>query len=60
LPYDFVVAKDNSNQIIYGAGAIPTAVLIDRKGVIRYIEIGTSRSREEEIRAEIEKLLAEK
>jgi thiol-disulfide isomerase/thioredoxin len=60
LPYDFVVARDNTNQIIYGAGAIPTAVLIDRKGVIRYIEIGTSRSREEEIRAEIEKLLAEK
>jgi len=60
LPYDFVVAKDNTNQIIYGAGAIPTAVLIDRKGVIRYIETGSSPSREEEIRAEIEKLLAEK
>jgi len=60
LPYDFVVAKDNTNQIIYGAGAIPTAVLIDRKGVIRYIETGSSQSREEEIRAEIEKLLAEK
>ena len=60
LPYDFVVAKDNTNQIVYGAGAIPTAVLIDRKGVIRYIETGSSRSREEEIRVEIEKLLAEK
>jgi len=60
LPYDFVIAKDNTNQIIYGAGAIPTAVLIDRKGVIRYIETGSSASREEEIRAEIEKLLAEK
>lgn len=60
LPYDFVVTKDNTSQIIYGAGAIPTAVLIDRKGVIRYIETGSSRSREEEIRGEIEKLLAEK
>jgi len=60
LPYDFVVAKDNTNQIVYGATAIPTAVLIDRKGVIRYIEIGTSVIREEEIRLEIEKLLAEK
>jgi len=60
LPYDFVVAKDNTNQQTYGAGAIPTAVLIDRKGVIRYIETGTSASREEEIRQEIEKLLAEK
>lgn len=60
LAYDFVVAKDNTNQVTYGAGAIPTAVLIDRKGVIRYIETGTSPSREEEIRVEIEKLLAEK
>ena len=60
LPYDFVVAKDNTNQLLYGAKAIPTAVLIDRKGVIRYIETGSSASREEEIRIEIEKLLAEK
>jgi thiol-disulfide isomerase/thioredoxin len=60
LPYDFVVARDNTNQTAYGASAIPTAVLIDRKGVIRYIETGTSQSREEEIRLEIERLLAEK
>ena len=60
LPYDFVVAKDNTNQIVYGATAIPTAVLIDRKGVIRYIDIGTSSTREEEIREMIVKLLAEK
>jgi len=60
LPYDFVVTKDNTNQNLYGASAIPTAVLIDRKGVIRYIETGSSQSREEEIRGEIEKLLAEK
>ena len=60
LPYEFAVAKDNSNQSIYGAGSIPTTVLIDRKGIVRYIETGTSRTREEEIRQEIEKLLAEK
>ena len=60
LPYDFVVAKDNANQQIYGATAIPTAVLIDRKGIVRYIETGSSDSREEEIREMIEKLLAEK
>ncbi|MBA4123773.1 MAG: redoxin domain-containing protein [Acidobacteria bacterium] len=60
LPYDFVVAKDNTNQLLYGARAIPTTVLIDRKGLIRYIETGSSQSREEEIRIEIEKLLAEK
>ncbi len=60
LPYEFAVAKDNTNQVNYGAGAIPTTVLIDRKGIVRYVESGTSASREEEIRQEIEKLLAEK
>jgi len=60
LPYDFVVAKGQSNQILYGATALPTAVLIDRKGVVRYIATGTSSTRLEEIRAMIIKLLAEK
>ncbi len=60
LPYQFAVAKDNTNQSVYGAGSIPTTVLIDRKGIVRYVETGTSASREEDIRQEIEKLLAEK
>ncbi|MDQ3322089.1 MAG: redoxin family protein [Acidobacteriota bacterium] len=60
LPYDFAVAKNQISQATYGAQGLPTAVLIDRKGVIRYIATGTSRTREEEIRQEIEKLLAEK
>jgi thiol-disulfide isomerase/thioredoxin len=60
LPYDFVVAKGQANQINYGAMNLPTAVLIDRKGVVRYIEAGTSASRVQEIEAEIQKLLAEK
>ena len=59
LPYDFVVAKGQANQIIYQALSLPTTVLIDRKGVIRYLETGTSRGREEEIREMIVKLLAE-
>lgn len=60
LPYDFVVGKDQSTQLLYGATALPTAVLIDRKGVIRYIEAGTSTSRLVEMREMILKLLAEK
>jgi thiol-disulfide isomerase/thioredoxin len=60
LPYDFVVGKDQSTQMLYGATALPTAVLIDRKGAIRYIEAGTSSSRLVEIREMILKLLAEK
>lgn len=60
LPYDFVVADNDANQRTYGALALPTTVLIDRKGIVRYVETGTSSSREEEIRKEIIKLLAEK
>ncbi|MBA2379534.1 MAG: redoxin family protein [Blastocatellia bacterium] len=59
LPYDFVVTTDQQSQLVYGATALPTAVLIDRKGVVRYIEPGTSSSRMAEIRAMIVKLLAE-
>lgn len=60
LPYRFVVGKDQTNQILYGASALPTAVLIDRKGVVRYIEAGTSSSRIAEMHDMILKLLAEK
>ena len=60
LPYDFVVAKGQANQIMYQATSLPTTVLIDRKGIIRYLETGTSRSRENEVREMIVKLLAEK
>ena len=60
LPYDFVVGKDQSIQTLYGATALPTAVLIDRKGVIRYIEPGTSSTRLVQMREMIVKLLAEK
>lgn len=60
LPYDIVIAKEQTNQTNYGAKALPTTVLIDRRGIVRYVETGASESRMEEIRREIEKLLAEK
>lgn len=60
LPYGVAVADNQTNQTIYGANAIPTAVVIDRKGIIRYIESGTNENREREIEEVIEKLLAEK
>ena len=58
LPYDFVVGKERDNQITYGAASLPTTVIIDRKGIVRYAEIGAGR--ETEILKTIEKLLAEK
>ena len=60
LPYDLVVGKDQSIQFLYGATGLPTAVIIDRRGIIRYIETGTSPTRIEEMREMIFKLLAEK
>jgi thiol-disulfide isomerase/thioredoxin len=58
LPYDFVVGKDRFNQIAYGVITLPTTVIIDRKGVVRYVEAGAGK--EPEIQKMIEKLLAEK
>jgi len=60
LTYDFAVAKDETNHRTYGAAVIPTAVLIDRKGIVRYIESGSSSYRLDEMREMIVKLLAEK
>lgn len=59
LGYDFAVADDQQTQILYAATSLPTTVLIDRKGVIRYIESGTNPTRIEELRAMVIKLLAE-
>lgn len=59
LPYPFVVSENQTNQINYGATSLPTAVLIDRAGRVRFIETGTSESREEEIEKMIRLLLAE-
>ncbi len=58
LPYPFAVAKNEANQRAYAAEAIPTMVLIDKKGVIRFIKTGAGQQTSE-VQALIEKLLAE-
>ncbi|PYT01999.1 MAG: hypothetical protein DMF63_00195 [Acidobacteria bacterium] len=60
LDYDFAVADDPITQNVYGGTSLPTTVLIDRKGIVRYIESGTNPTRIEELRAMMIKLLAEK
>ena len=60
LPYDLVVGKDQNIQMLYGATGLPTTVIIDRKGIIRYIETGTSETRLLEIRSVIARLVLEK
>jgi thiol-disulfide isomerase/thioredoxin len=59
LPYEFAIADGQSNQIRYGAQALPTTVLIDRNGIVRYVETGAGDSRQEEVRGMIGRLLAE-
>ena len=60
LGYDFAVSDGQELQHVYAATSLPTAVLIDRKGLIRYIESGTNPSRIEELRGMVLKLLNEK
>ena len=59
MTYDVAVADDQRTQMEYAATGLPTAVLIDRKGVIRYVASGTNSSRMEEIRDVMLRLLAE-
>ena len=60
LPYGVAVTDTDNNHRNYGVSAIPTAVLIDRHGVIRLLSTGTGGGSEIEITAAIEKLLEEK
>ncbi|HEX8921003.1 MAG TPA: redoxin domain-containing protein [Pyrinomonadaceae bacterium] len=59
LPYGMAVTETDNNHRNYGVTAIPTAVLIDRQGVIRLVTTGTGGGNETEIAATIEKLLEE-
>jgi thiol-disulfide isomerase/thioredoxin len=59
LPYGFAVAKDEVNELHYGVRSIPTAVLLDRKGHVRYITVGASNAADDSLSKAIKKLLAE-
>jgi thiol-disulfide isomerase/thioredoxin len=60
LPYGLAVTDTDNNHRNYGVSAIPTAILIDRQGIIRLITTGTGGGNETEISAAIEKLIEEK
>lgn len=55
------LAEKNSGAAYeaYGIEGIPTAVLVDRKGVVRMIKVGSSPANKKALKAEIEKLLGE-
>jgi len=60
-PVDYQVAMDTTGQCpqIYDVKAMPSAYLIDRKGVIRYIHLGFREGDKDEIRSKVMQLLVE-
>jgi thiol-disulfide isomerase/thioredoxin len=60
LTYGVAVTDTDNNHRNYGVSVIPTAVLIDRQGIIRLMTTGSGGGNETEISAAIEKLLEEK
>jgi thiol-disulfide isomerase/thioredoxin len=41
LPYGFAVADSDDNDLNYGVSSIPTTFLIDRRGALRFISVGS-------------------
>ncbi|HEX8353474.1 MAG TPA: TlpA disulfide reductase family protein, partial [Pyrinomonadaceae bacterium] len=60
VAYDFAVAADAENDRLYGVAALPTAVLIDRRGRVRFITVGASEEEAELLKKMIVRLLDEK
>jgi len=60
LNYQIIVTRDLEAEFSYGVRALPTVVLIDRTGKIRYIESGSSNARLEKMRLKVEELVSEK
>jgi thiol-disulfide isomerase/thioredoxin len=58
LNYGLAVAAKNDNHRNYAIESIPTTVLIDRRGVVRFIETGAG-GNADEIAAAIERLVSE-
>jgi thiol-disulfide isomerase/thioredoxin len=59
VAYDFAVAADAENDRLFGVAGLPTAVLIDRRGRVRFITIGASDEEAELLKKMIVRLLDE-
>jgi thiol-disulfide isomerase/thioredoxin len=60
LNYAFGVAETDANNLRYGVRALPTAVLIDRRGVVRYINVGATDANDGALEGVVKRLLEEK
>jgi cytochrome c biogenesis protein CcmG/thiol:disulfide interchange protein DsbE len=59
LTYGFGVAENDSNNLRYGVRALPATFLIDRRGVVRYIDVGADEVGTDALAGVVESLLAE-
>ncbi|MDX6696114.1 MAG: hypothetical protein QOF02_3717 [Blastocatellia bacterium] len=59
LPYGIAVADNDDNHRNYGVSGIPTAIIIDRHGIIRYIGTGVGGTNEQQVTETLEKLMEE-
>ncbi|HEY0005354.1 MAG TPA: TlpA disulfide reductase family protein [Pyrinomonadaceae bacterium] len=59
LPYGIAVADNNDNDFTYGVFSLPTAFLIDRRGVLRHIAVGYNQQEASKLGRMIETLLQE-
>jgi thiol-disulfide isomerase/thioredoxin len=60
IPYGFAVNRSQDNDQMFGISAIPTAFLIDRRGRVRMISVGTSKEETGLMETAIQILLSEK
>ena len=59
IPYGFAVADSSENDRNYSVSSIPTSFLIDRRGVVRLISIGSSDEEAAMLNKMIKKLIEE-
>jgi len=59
LRYGFAVADEEDNDLNYMVSSIPTTFLIDRRGVVRFISIGSSDLEAAALQKMIKKLIEE-
>ncbi|MBA3805800.1 MAG: TlpA family protein disulfide reductase [Acidobacteria bacterium] len=59
LPYGIAIADTEDNMRNYGVMGIPTAVLIDRRGIVRFIDTGGDQGTAHEIADVLERLIQE-
>lgn len=59
LPYGFALVDRGEDASKYGINAYPTTILLDRKGVVRYIGIGSGSEESENLEDTIKKVLKE-